>query len=62
VATDENSENDRTRIETSSGGNVSMRAKEDEPSTGCIWAAGFHHVLACSRLAHILKLMNRVFL
>jgi hypothetical protein len=33
-------------------GNVVTGAKEDESSTGCIWAAGFHHVMACSRLAH----------
>jgi hypothetical protein len=43
-------------------GSVSMGAKEDESSTGCVWAAGFHHVMARSRLAHILKIMNRLFL
>jgi hypothetical protein len=37
-------------------GNTSTGTKEDEPSTGKIWAAGFHHVTACSRLAGILKL------
>jgi hypothetical protein len=26
--------------------------KEDEPSTGCVWAAGFHHVTARSCLTH----------
>ena len=31
---------------------------EDEASTGSVWAAGFHHVTARSRLARILKLMN----
>jgi hypothetical protein len=36
--------------------------KEDESSTGRIWAAGFHHVTARSRLARVLKLMNRLFL
>jgi len=36
--------------------------KEDESSTGCVWAAGFHHVMARCRLVHILKLMNRLFL
>jgi len=36
--------------------------KEDEPSTGRVWAAGFHHVTALSRLARVLKLMNRSFL
>jgi hypothetical protein len=39
-------------------GSMSTGAKEDESSNGCIWAAGFHHVLACSRLAGVLKLMN----
>jgi hypothetical protein len=33
-----------------------MGAKEDESSTGHIWAAGFHHVMARSRLAGVLKL------
>jgi hypothetical protein len=41
---------------------MSMRAKEDESSTGHVWAAGFHHVTARSYLARILKLMNRLFL
>jgi hypothetical protein len=26
-----------------------------------VWASGFHHVTARSRLAHVLKLMNRLF-
>jgi hypothetical protein len=42
-------------------GNVSMGAKEDGSSTGHILAVGFRHVTARSRLAHILKLMNRFF-
>jgi hypothetical protein len=33
-------------------GSVIMGAKEDESITGRIWAAGFCHVMACSRLAH----------
>jgi hypothetical protein len=37
-------------------------AKEDESSTGRVWAAVFHRVTARSRLARILKLMNRLFL
>jgi hypothetical protein len=41
---------------------VGMATKEDESSTGRIWAAGFYHVTAHSRLACILKLMNHVFL
>jgi hypothetical protein len=43
-------------------GNVSTGAKEDESSTGRIWAARFHHVTARSRLAGVLKLTNRLFL
>jgi hypothetical protein len=30
---------------------VSTGTKEDESSTGGVWAAGFHHVTARSRLA-----------
>jgi hypothetical protein len=33
---------------------VSTGAKEDELSTGRVWAAGFHHVTACSRLTGVL--------
>jgi len=39
-----------------------MGTKEDESSTGCVWAVGFHHVMACSCLAHVLKLMNSLIL
>jgi hypothetical protein len=35
--------------------------KEDKSSTGRVWAAGFHHVTARSRLAGVLKLINRLF-
>jgi hypothetical protein len=42
-------------------GSVYMGTKEDETSTGRVWAAGFHHVTARSRLARALKLMNRLF-
>jgi hypothetical protein len=41
---------------------VGTGTKEDESSTGRIWAAGFHHVMARSRLARVLKLMNRLLL
>jgi hypothetical protein len=34
--------------------------KEDESSSGLIWAAGFHHVTAHSRLARVLQLTNRL--
>jgi hypothetical protein len=37
-------------------------AKEDESSTGCVWAAGFHNVTACSHFVGVLKLVNRLFL
>ena len=36
--------------------------KEDESSTGHVWAIGFHHVTAHSRLVRILKLMNHLLL
>jgi hypothetical protein len=35
-----------------------MGTKEDETSTGHIWAAVFHHGTARSCLARVLKLMN----
>jgi head-tail adaptor len=41
---------------------VSTGSKEDESSTWRVWAAGFHHVTARSRLARVLKLMNHLFL
>jgi hypothetical protein len=43
-------------------GSVGTGTKKDESSTGHVWAAGFHHVMARFRLAHVLKLMNRLFL
>jgi hypothetical protein len=43
-------------------GNAGTGEKEDESSTGRVWAAGFHHVTARSRLGRILKLKNRLFL
>jgi hypothetical protein len=39
-----------------------MEIKEDDLSNGHVWAAGFHHPTAHSRLACVLKLMNRLFL
>ena len=62
MATDLNSDNARSRMVASSRGSVGMGKKEDESSTGRIWAAGFHHVMACSHLAHVFKLMNHLFL
>jgi hypothetical protein len=38
-----------------------MRTKEDESSTGQVWAAEFHHIMACSCVAHVLKLMKCFF-
>jgi hypothetical protein len=49
-------------MEASSAGKLEYGAKEDESSTGRVWDAGFHHVMARSRLAGVLKLMNRSFL
>jgi hypothetical protein len=43
-------------------GSASTRAKEDESSTGGVWAAGFYHVTARSLLAGVLKLTNRLVL
>jgi len=42
-------------------GSVGTGTKGDESSTGRVWAAGFHHVTARSRLARFFKLMNRFF-
>jgi len=43
-------------------GSVGTGTKEDESSTGRVWAAGFHRVTARSRLARVLKFMNCLFL
>ena len=43
-------------------GSVGTGVKEDESSTGRVWAAGFHYVTARSRLARVLKLINRLYL
>jgi hypothetical protein len=40
---------------------VGTGTKGNESSTGHVWAAGFHHVTARSRLANALKLTNRLF-
>jgi len=62
AATNSNSENARSRMVASLPGSVCTGTKEDESSTGRIWTDGFHHVTARSRLARVLKLMNRLFL
>jgi hypothetical protein len=56
-----NSENTRSRMGASYADSMSMGAREDESSTGRCWAAGFHHVMACSRWAGALKL-NELFI
>jgi len=43
-------------------GNVDTGTKEDESSTGRVWAVGFHNVTVMSCLARDLKLMNRLCL
>jgi hypothetical protein len=43
-------------------GSVGTGTMKNESSTGRIWATGFRHVTARSRLARVLKLMNRLFL
>jgi hypothetical protein len=48
-------------MEASSAGKREYGDKEDESITGRVWAAGFHQVTARSRLARVLKLMNRFF-
>jgi len=52
VATNSNSENARSRMVVSLRGSVGMGTKGDESSTGHIWAAGFHHVMAHSLTWH----------
>ena len=42
-------------------GSVGTGTKKDESSIGRVWAAGFHHVTAHSRLERVLKLMNSMF-
>jgi len=41
---------------------VGTGTKQDEPSSGCVWASGFHHVTARSHWVRVLKLMNHSFL
>jgi len=41
---------------------MGVGTKENQASTGRIWAAGFHHVTAHFHLAHVLKFMNCLFL
>jgi len=43
-------------------GSVDTETKEDELTTGRVWAAGFHHIMARSHLACVLKIMNYLLL
>jgi hypothetical protein len=43
-------------------GSVGAATTESESSAGRVWAAGFHHVTARSRLSRVLKVMDCVFL
>jgi len=61
AATNSNSEDARSRMVASLRGKVGTGRKEDESSTGRVWAARFQ-VTARSRLARVLKLTNRLFL
>jgi len=62
AATNSNSENARSRMVANLRGSVGTGTKKDESSTGRVWGAGFHRVTARSRLAHVSKLMNPLFL
>ena len=62
MSTNSNSENARTRLVASLRVSVGTGTKEDESSTGRVWAAGFHHVTARSHLARVLKIMKRIFI
>jgi hypothetical protein len=54
-----NSQNARSTMEESSAGNTGT--KEEESSTGRVWAAGFRYVTARSRLARVFKLRSVYF-
>jgi hypothetical protein len=60
--TNSSSESARRRMVANLWGSVDTGTKEDESSTGRVWAAGFHHVTARSRLERVLKIMNHLFL
>ena len=62
MATNLNSKNARSRVVASLWESVGTGTKEEESSTGHVWATGFHRVTARSCLVHVLKLMNHLFL
>jgi hypothetical protein len=59
AATNLKSENARSRIVVSLRGSVGTGTKGDESSTGRVSTGGFHHAMARSRFARVLKLMKR---
>jgi nicotinamide mononucleotide (NMN) deamidase PncC len=52
----------RSKMVVSLRGSMGTGKKKDDPSIGRVWAAGFHHDTARSRLARVFKLMNHLFL
>jgi len=62
AATNSNSENARSRMLASLRERVGTGTKKVESRTRRIWAAGFHNDTARSRLARVLKVMNRLLL
>ena len=57
-----NTENARSVMVASLRGSVVTGTKEDESSTGRVWAVVSHQVTARSGLARVLKLVKRLFL
>jgi hypothetical protein len=57
-----NNEKSRSRMAANLQGSVGTETKEDESSAGGVWTVEFHHATACSRLARVFKLMNRLFI
>jgi hypothetical protein len=62
TATNANSKNTGSRKEAILRGSIGTGTEEDGSSAGHVWAAGFHHVRARSRLAHVLKIMKFISL
>ena len=61
TATNLNSENARSRMVASLLGSMGMGTEEEESSIWRVWAAGFHHVTARSRLACVWNLRTVQF-
>jgi hypothetical protein len=59
MVTNVNRKNAKIRMEASSAGKIEYRGKG---RSGHVWATGFHHVTALSCLAHVLKLMDHLFI